>query len=387
MEPRTILSCLACLVAISLGAPVPVEGGSAEEKTTAWGFLPDPGLPDVLLIGDSISIGYTPFVRGKLAGAANVFRPMESDGKKAFNCGDTARALALLDDWLEDRSWRVIHFNFGLHDLKWLNAKGAYVAPDQGSQVAPLPVYEKNLSELAARLRKTGAHLIWGSTTPVPEGTLGRVAGDEKRYNEAAERVMAANGIAINDLAGALGSRLSELQLPRNVHFTDAGSDVLADAVVRQIRVALVKPWDGKSVDRSYPKRFELAEPFRAEITKPSTFLGATVRFPRPMRFRPGQRLVGMAELSGDGVLSSFAVQIQSRDGKVSSLSPKGPVGKTMAFELILPESPALHAVSRNKEAWKEGDLISRIQCYWRTESESTGVVIVHRLALSGDKP
>ena len=69
-----------------------IEGGSAEEKAAglAWSFAPDPALPDVLILGDSISIGYTLLVRSRLAGVANVFRPLAPTGKGPANCADTA---------------------------------------------------------------------------------------------------------------------------------------------------------------------------------------------------------------------------------------------------------------------------------------------------------
>jgi hypothetical protein len=61
-------------------------------------FLPvagDPALPRVLLIGDSISIGYTPAVKELLRGIANVHRIPD-------NGGATTLALTLLDEWLGD---------------------------------------------------------------------------------------------------------------------------------------------------------------------------------------------------------------------------------------------------------------------------------------------
>ena len=90
-----------------------------------------PGLPRVLILGDSISIGYMVGVRERLQGRANVHRPAE-------NCGETARGVASLDKWLGGGKWDVIHFNFGLHDVKYLDAAGKYVTPDQGKQVATL---------------------------------------------------------------------------------------------------------------------------------------------------------------------------------------------------------------------------------------------------------
>ena len=111
-----------------------------------------PGLPRVLLIGDSISIGYTPIVRENLKGKAEVVRPNT-------NCQHTAYGLSQIKTWLGDGKWDVIHFNFGLHDLKYLDAAGKYVPPDQGKQVASPEDHERNLRAIVARLKQTGAKL------------------------------------------------------------------------------------------------------------------------------------------------------------------------------------------------------------------------------------
>ncbi len=189
-------------------------------------------LPRVLLIGDSISMGYTLPVRELLKGKANVHHP-------PVNCGDTQRGLAMLDKWLGEKKWDVIHFNFGLHDLKYLNEKGEYVTPDQGKQVTPLPQYEQNLRQLVERLKKTGAKIIWCSTTPVPEGTRGRVKDAEVEYNTVAAKVAAESGIAIDDLHAVAKTRQAVLQSPHNVHFTPEGYQVLAKAVAANIEQAL----------------------------------------------------------------------------------------------------------------------------------------------------
>ena len=213
-----------------------------------------PGLPRVLLIGDSISMGYTLDVRAKLKGLANVHHPAE-------NCGPTERGLARLDKWLGTNHWDVIHFNFGLHDLKYLDDKGNYVEPDKGKQVAPPEVYRKNLRELSLRLQKTGAKLIFATTTPVPPGTLGRIAGDERPYNKVAMEVMKELGIPVDDLGGYVEaqqlklpsrpaselppkgkraeSRPGEIQLPFNVHFTPDGYEQLTALVVASIEKEL----------------------------------------------------------------------------------------------------------------------------------------------------
>lgn len=198
-----------------------------------------PGLPRVLLIGDSISIGYTVAVREKLKGKANVHRPLT-------NCGPTTNGLANLDDWLAtggaDKKWDVIHFNWGLHDLKYMGPNGENLADPSAAtshrQVSPED-YRKNLETLVARLQKTGAKLIWRNTTPVPEGAKGRVKGDELVYNEIAKDVMARASVPTHDLYAFANARLDRIQKPADVHFSTEGSDILADDVVRVILEAL----------------------------------------------------------------------------------------------------------------------------------------------------
>jgi len=197
----------------------------------------DPNLPRVLLIGDSISIGYTLDVRELLAGTANVHRP-------PTNCGPTTNGVENIDKWLGDGKWDVIHFNFGLHDLKYMGPKGQNLADPKASdshQQVPIAEYEKNLRTIVTRMKKTGAKLIWRSTTPVPEGAAGRVVGDSAKYNEVAAKVMHENGIATDDMYTYSMPRLKEIQRPANVHFTPAGSRELAEHVVAAINEALAK--------------------------------------------------------------------------------------------------------------------------------------------------
>ena len=213
------------------------------------------GLPRVLLIGDSISMGYTLQVRDQLKGLANVHRPPQ-------NCGDSATGLKQLDRWLGTGKWDVIHFNFGLHDLKYLDAQGKYVTPEQGKQVAPLEDYRQHLRDFTVRAQATGAKVIFATTTPVPPGCQGRVAGDEVAYNRVALEVMNELGVAVDDLWGYVAQqqralpplpasakplppapqalpRPGEVQRPFDVHFTPEGSQQLANLVVASITKCL----------------------------------------------------------------------------------------------------------------------------------------------------
>jgi len=178
-------------------------------KSNAWDFVKDdPRLPRVLLIGDSVSRGYTQPTRKALAGKANVHRA-------PANCGPTASGIKNLDVWLGEGKWDVIHFNFGIHD-----------------RATPAADYVKRLEEIVTRLEKTGAKLIWASTTPIPDNPAQKqTAASIVEKNALAAEVMKKHGIPTDDLFAAITPRLAEFQPPLDVHFTGAGYDFLGATV------------------------------------------------------------------------------------------------------------------------------------------------------------
>lgn len=196
------------------------KGEKVAGKSNAWDFVADdPALPRVLLIGDSVSRGYTLTVRKALAGKANVHRA-------PANCGPTAYGLKHIEVWLGEGKWDLIHFNFGIHDRN-----------------TPLADYTQRLGQLVERLKKTGARLIWASTTPIPDTPDGKqTAKSIVERNAAAATLMTEQGIATDDLFAAITPRLAELQNPNDVHFNAAGYEFLGQTVATAIQEALVKP-------------------------------------------------------------------------------------------------------------------------------------------------
>lgn len=202
----------------------------------------DDAKPRVLILGDSISIGYTPLVAKALADEAIVRRPTTAAGK-AENCEGTTKGVAEIDRWLaaDGGHWDVIHFNFGLHDVKRVDPATRKNSnnPNHPRQAEP-DQYREQLAAIAARLKNTGARLIFATTTPVPPGAGPlRDAADPPRYNAIAVEIMQQEKVPIDDLFGLANDRLPELQLPKNVHFNEHGSAVLAEAVVAEIRKAI----------------------------------------------------------------------------------------------------------------------------------------------------
>jgi hypothetical protein len=207
----------------------------AKKKTTAKkkadpamaAVTDDPALPRVLIIGDSISIGYTAPVRKQMAGKANIHRILT-------NGGPTINGLKNLNSWLGTSKWDIIHFNWGLHDLKFM---------ETGQRQVPLDEYEKNLRELVKTLNATGAHLIWCSTTPVPAADTNppRKNDDVIAYNAVAKKIMDENGIAIDDLYTFALPQLEKIQLPKNVHYNADGYETLGTQVTKSLTAALDK--------------------------------------------------------------------------------------------------------------------------------------------------
>ena len=184
-----------------------------------------PGLPRVLLIGDSISMGYTFPVRELLSAQANIHR-VPTNGRS------TRVGLLDIDAWLGSGKWDVIHFNWGIHDL---------TRTPEGVCPVPPGEYESNLRVLVAKLKRTGAKLIWATTTPIRHEVFlpERPFGDVVEYNAIAWQVMDENDIAINDLYEAALPRAAELQIPAEVHFTSEGSRFLGELVATHIATAL----------------------------------------------------------------------------------------------------------------------------------------------------
>ena len=187
-------------------------------RISAWDYVKDdPKLPRVLLIGDSVSRGYTLPARVALERKANVHRAPE-------NCGPTANGIKKMDIWLGEGKWDVIHFNFGIHDRK-TSAKD----------------YEDRLELIVKQLKATGAKLIWASTTPIPpdtkDGPEATTAIIEK--NRIAADIMKKNMVHVNDLFDFITPQLSKVQNPMDVHFKGEGYDMLGKQVALKIEEIL----------------------------------------------------------------------------------------------------------------------------------------------------
>ncbi len=250
MNINELLIAAGLLAATAIG----VAGASAAEKTTADQTKP---LPRVLLIGDSICGGYQKGVKKLLTSKAVVV-------KNQGNAQHTRTGLEKLDEWLGDGKWDLIHFNWGLWDVAHRNPESknfGHLDKVNGKLTTSLADYEKNLRKLVARLEKTGATLVWASTTPVPDGEPGRIKGDEVKYNAVAAKIMAENGIAIDNLHAEV-IRLGRPKRP-NVHDTGNLSPKVADSILAALAGGGAAATPGKKEPVVTKSVKELVEDFR----------------------------------------------------------------------------------------------------------------------------
>ncbi|MDP6525367.1 MAG: GDSL-type esterase/lipase family protein [Kiritimatiellia bacterium] len=208
-------------------------------------------LPRVLFFGDSISGGYSkPLVKlmeGKAEmvrlGAVATYRInneawWHSSGRaKALDFGSAKACIADLErfeEHLSSNKYDVIHFNFGLNDI-FRGRNGAWHNPvDQ---------YAKDLETIVRLLKKNGARVIWSNITPIPANCPHNPEGDELIYNAAAERVMKAHDIPINDLHSVVKSwdGYENFMQGNDVHCGGAYTK-LAEQIAEEITAQLAQP-------------------------------------------------------------------------------------------------------------------------------------------------
>jgi hypothetical protein len=213
----------------------------------------DPKLPRVLVVGDSISMNYHQAAKLELKGIANYYRVVG-------NAGPSDRGVTCMELWLGDYkqkglNWDLIQFNHGLHDLKQLYDEGTKT---YGNYQINLDTYKSNLEREIAILRKTGATLMWCSTTPVPNSsigrwdnvTMGRRKDEDLVFNRAALEVISKHpDILINDLNRSVRDAVKNTDLfdkwskGTDVHFWHGPQQkVVGAAVAKAVQDGLNKP-------------------------------------------------------------------------------------------------------------------------------------------------
>lgn len=233
---------------------------------------PKPDRPRVLLLGDSIRLGYAPRVAQMLDGKADVISFPE-------NGGDTANLLKYLDQWLDKAKPHIVHFNCGLHDLKVGNKTNTFQVP--------LDDYEQNLRQIVRKLQDRTPNVVFATTTPILDdrhaarkANFDRYDKDVKAYNQRAVKVMLELGVPVNDLNRIVqDGGPAELLGKDGTHYTPAGNERLADAVTdcisRQLKLmnptVLKPPASGPEAVKAYRDAEAAADQLVPDVFKQMT--------------------------------------------------------------------------------------------------------------------
>lgn len=189
-------------------------------------------MKQILLIGDSIRLGYQGAVTRALLHEAVVTAPEE-------NCQSSVEVRANARAWIVAANPDIVHLNCGLHDLRM-------DAGDSTHRV-PIDVYADNLAAIFNLVASSGrCKLIWATTTPLIDDRhqrsrlSRRYEADVARYNQVGLAIAGKYGAAVNNLhATVLHAGAPRLLGPDGVHFTEDGSALLAEAVVASLRSVL----------------------------------------------------------------------------------------------------------------------------------------------------
>lgn len=318
---------------------------SAQQPSPA----PKTELPRVLLVGDSIRLGYAPLVARRLAGVAEVVSPED--------CGDSRNALKLLDKQLADARPAIVHFNCGLEDLKVGKKSNEWQVITRDSNY--------NLRAMVDRIRKSAQEpprIVFAAATPIVDARHAayytdfyRFDADVRDFNERAAKIMLGLDVPVDDLYGVVDDAgPAKLIGEDGMHFTPAGNERLADAVAdclkRQLKLlhptVLATPPGGPDASRLYAEQ-EAAN----DKLVPAAFRNMSVpEFPIP----PSARAWGQARRDvkakvvaslGDlpprpGKPAAHLVSIEMRPGfRLERLRIDNGVDGVMSALLLIPEN------------------------------------------------
>lgn len=187
---------------------------------------------NVLLIGDSIRMGYDKEIRKALEGRAKVVFPEDNCQFAAYVC----RYFAEWFDGVDGKDFDVVHWNAGLHDVLRLFGE----EPN-----TPIEIYEYYIERICQRIRKLcpDAKVIFATSTSVISEKMApdfmRYNEDIEKYNQAAVRIVTKYGFEVNDLY-AVSKTLPEEAHSDAVHYyTDMGTEFFSKQVLEYIEKAL----------------------------------------------------------------------------------------------------------------------------------------------------
>ena len=186
----------------------------------------------IILLGDSIRMGYDKYVKMALDGVAEVYSPVE-------NCRFTQYMLRFIHKWVGDSGFGedtdLVHFNVGLWDVIQI----MYDEP-----ITPIDVYEQYLHRICKRIRECcpKAKIVFATSTPIHQANYESVKHEFwrsnetiKAYNAVAVKVMKEHGIEVNDLYALMEGAPDHYFSDRTHYYTKDATEIMTGRVLQVI--------------------------------------------------------------------------------------------------------------------------------------------------------
>lgn len=207
-------------------SPTPPWNQTPEQE---WGAPTDTPLPNLVVVGDSISIGYTGPLYALLGSEYDVRHPQDNGRNSWYTSQHVGVWTSSADS--------IVVWNNGVWDCTdraWHDEHIAFAPWEQYGTTDT--EYETNLIATATQLKQNGSRVLFMTTTEAAYYENGPYAeGREVRLNEIAKRVLPPLGVEVYDLytfAKAIPNAHPNIT---DVHFEKSASKLMAEYIVKAI--------------------------------------------------------------------------------------------------------------------------------------------------------
>lgn len=183
----------------------------------------------IILLGDSIRMGYDKYVKNALERVADVYYPTE-------NCRFSTHVFRFLPDWKAEGKWPddvdLVHWNAGLWDVLEIDGEGPLNTPD---------TYEMNIGRIYRKIKSmfpNAVQVFATSTNIVEEGYKGGFKRHNhfiEQYNKIAVNTLKSYDVQINDLYEPTRDIPKEFRSDMTHFYTPEGTKLIGDRVLSVI--------------------------------------------------------------------------------------------------------------------------------------------------------
>lgn len=204
----------------------------------------------VILIGDSIRMGYAKYVKEALEGSAEVYHSVDSARFSTY-------LFRFLPDWKRNEGWGddidLVHWNVGLWDVLEIDGEGV---------LNDAETYKKNIGRLYRKIKSlfpNAKQVFATSTSVIEEGYKGSYKRHNcyiEQYNEIAKKVLAECGVPVHDLYELTKNMPAEYRSDMTHFDTPEATKIIGDRIVSVICDILDIDSKDINIDNFVPEMF-----------------------------------------------------------------------------------------------------------------------------------